>query len=133
MAHMNMYQQNEKVIDLDFPKTLVIMITVLLFFVLPAQLITVHQKDPQAFSHINALVEDALNINQVDNVSASDQPEGNVAGASTTISLFDGSSETSNSLRSKSPYFLGLGMFFLVISILGIAYLMNTEKDYKQI
>ena len=38
MTHMNMYQQNEKTIDLDFPKALVIMITIMLFFVLPAQL-----------------------------------------------------------------------------------------------
>ncbi|MCA9387066.1 hypothetical protein KC669_03460 [Candidatus Dojkabacteria bacterium] len=130
MAHMNMYQQNEKTIDLDFPKALVIMITIMLFFVLPAQLFTINQKNPNAIKNLSSTIENALNINQSENISENNS-EGRVAGTSTTVSLTL-EKDNDSLLNSKSFPFVGLGVFFILVSLLGIGYLIKTEKKYKQ-
>ena len=71
-----------------------------------------------------------MNINQHQDNSANNS-EGRVAGASTTVSL---KTEKDNSaiLNSRSTPFVALGFFFILVSLLGIGYLIKTEKDYKQ-
>lgn len=124
MKHKNSYYRTEKVVDITFPKAMVIMITVMTFFVIPAQVITMYRENPDRINNIVASVID---------VSASDSDEGRVAGIST--GTVNGAStintESTSILQNKSFLIGGMGLFLFLLSVGGIGYLMQLDKEYQ--
>lgn len=125
--YADFYHKKEKTIDISFPKLLIVMITILLFFVFPAQIITAYKTQPDLFD--DAVAKFTQNLPFLNS-----EEEGQVAGASTSgmISPVNASSGDSTETGSNdSSMFAVLGVFFLGVSVIAIWYLKQTEKDYK--
>jgi predicted PurR-regulated permease PerM len=126
--YADFYHKKEKTVDITFPKLLVVMITVMIFFVFPAQIITAYRSQPEIFSDAVAEMRETLPfLNEK-------QDTGQVAGASTSSAIQQvnaSTGETSNGGGTESTSFAVLGVFFLSVSIVAIWYLKQTEKNYK--
>ncbi len=127
MRHTHIYHLEEPLIDISVPKILVIIITVMVFLVIPAQVITLHKSDPEALQEpIEAISQIFDRDEENSDVQVSDN--GRVAGMSTSINQDDNSPTL---LENTSFLLAGLGIFFLLFSIGGIGYLIQLNKEYK--
>ncbi len=131
MRHKNLYHIEEPIIDISVPKLLVIIITVMVFFVIPAQVISLYKSNPEAINEpiqeITASLRNEKENNQVE-VSS----EGRVAGASTSIDIIATENPSTPILKNQSFLIGGLGIFFLLLSVGGIGYLLELNKQYKK-
>jgi hypothetical protein len=125
------YKRQDKLIDLDVTKFLIILVTVFVTVIIPAQLITYFQKNPNELDNIIA------NITHKPSSTNQNTNSGRVAGISTSASA---SSEEASvlgifgdiNLYDQSTQYLMLGGFFISISLLTIGYLLATEKKPKK-
>ena len=111
----------EPLFDTSPAKVLAIIITVFIFFVIPAQLITLYKNDPEEFKNNVTAIQSVF----IDDVSVSEE-QGKVAGESTSINQPE-----NRLIEDRSFIFGGIGFFLLIFSIGAIGYLIKIEKNYK--
>ena len=124
-------KQNFKV-DITLPKFLVIVITVMAFFVIPVQVISLSKsKQDNSISASNTVSYTTPSTTKTE-TKPSTQPSGRVAGESTTGT---DKSNTSGGLdfSSKSTQYAVLGVFFMSISFISLAYLFVSESQKKEV
>lgn len=123
-------KQNFKV-DITLPKFLVIVITVMAFFVIPVQVISLAKTSRE--NSVNA--SNTISYNNI--VPTSQQPNSNfprVAGDSTAVtSNPNQSSGNGIDFSDKSTQYAVLGIFFMSISFISLAYLFVVERQNKEV
>ncbi|GAB4283897.1 MAG: hypothetical protein Kow0081_0740 [Candidatus Dojkabacteria bacterium] len=121
---MNTYatkKQPEKVIDLNLPKILVIMITIISFFVLPAQIITYSKMQSNQVTPTDIVVADSKKGNA---------ENGRVAGASTSA-ISQAAEGITIDFSDRSTQFILMGGFFTITAVATLLYLVQSEKNYR--
>ncbi len=115
--HKNFYHQGEKEklrVEITPTKFLVIVATVMVFFVLPLQL--------SMLLDFNPLLENPQDVSTSEKIVSQDnKATGRVAGASDNRT-------TSN---NDNVLYLGLGGFFILLSLGTIGYIFQLEKQTK--
>jgi hypothetical protein len=112
------YNKPQLHVDLDLPKFLMIIITVVGAFVLPAMTGTYLMKSNTDNSNSEGIIQVAQ--------ASSSSSEGKVAGASTSkneVELFG------VDFAKKENQLIGLGVVFLLLSIITVLYLLGLDKE----
>lgn len=128
--HKDFYREKkqEKLVDISASKLVVICITILAFFVIPAQVITYAQTNDNKVSNIPTMsvASDPI-VNQVDNTN-NDNSSGRVAG----VSIIAGQSTGQlTQIPEQVQYFVYIGIFFSSLGAISILYLLLTGQDRK--
>jgi hypothetical protein len=132
------HRKQDKLIQLDTPKILVITITVVIFFVIPVQIISFLKQNPEELRKLLKPKEETVQTSATQSVNLQNSNEksepGRVAGVSTSASK-DGFLEEvmgNINLADRSTQYSLLGGFFISISIFSLIYLLSTEKKPKK-
>ncbi len=124
LYHQKTYHTPDKlIVDLDLLKFLMIIITVFLFFVIPAQVITHIQSNSSLPKQSDEIVVAQTVEQQTNPTTDIDNSEGRVAGAITQ------NANPANNKNNQAQLFAILGIFFVGISILSIGYLAFFDKE----
>lgn len=133
-------RKQDKLVDINMPKFLMIVITVFLFFVIPAQFISYYKANPEELDKTIAKLTNSeyvaakTNNNNNNAAPTSQNNNGRVAGVSTSSEESDilGQIFGDVNLQEKSTQYALLGGFFISISFFTILYLLSTEKKTKR-
>lgn len=106
--------------EMDLPKAIASILCVLLFFVIPAQAITVYKAKAESNSPITA--SDDLNSGRVAGVYATTEK--------TEDSFI--SQITSIDLNTQAGKYIAMGLFFGSVSILLLGYMIHDHKQFKK-
>lgn len=144
--HNNLYKTTEPKIELDFAKSLIVIVTLMVVFVIPVQIITYYRSQTPAPSvSSTATTNTAANGSQAtlkNSTAAGTATTSKVAGASTTKSSVKGV-ESINiplinqtiDLNSQTGLLILLGLFLIGISILLTLYLLidgAREEEHRK-
>src|SRR5688572_5051680 len=124
--YINTYDEKPRLkAEMDLPKAIAAIVCVLLFFVIPAQVITVYKAKGDLNISTTVSASDSLNATN----------NGRVAGVyatteKTEASLF--SNLTSIDLTTPAGKYTAVGLFFGSISILLLGYMIHDHKQFKK-
>ncbi len=142
--HNNLYKPSEQKFEVDFAKSLIIIVTLLLTFVIPIQVVTYLKSQPISLN----LATNTVNNTQKNTQSAPATSKGTSAGGTTTSGKVAGAStvkgiESINipiinqtiDLNSQTGLLILLGTFLIGISVLLVLYLVidgAREDEFKK-